>query len=282
MFGVAVNHFQKPGHPASVQQSTRFALSLLKNCAEVTTVFVVDSSEKYDEGLANYCQTIGVNYRHYDRALAFAEAYNFGVACLDEEWVVTMASDIYVRPETFTLFKQFIEDNPQVPIGCLIPYLSNSDYWVQEASPNWPKPTCYCGIMTYNLNVFPKATFQRLGGLSDKYSGNFNDIETSIQLRSMGLKIVLVSNFVQHYGRLTLQHGLNGIDYSGDFDQFRHDHPSFVGHSGVLPIKLHKFLEHPVLKIAAILAGRAKSPRLRQGLDCWLYQRIAAFQRIGP
>jgi len=283
MFGVAVNHFHKPEHPVSVRQSTKFALSLLKNCPEVTTIFLVDSSEKYDADLDEFCQTLGVNYRHYGRTLSFAEAYNFGVACLDEEWVVTMASDIYVRPETFGVFRQFIENNPAIPIGCLIPYLSSSDYIVQEATINWPKPSCYCGVMTYNLNVFPKAVFTELGGLSNKFSGNYNDIDTSIRLKNMGLKIVLVSNYVQHYGRLTLPHGTN-VKSGVDEAQFRLEHPDFAGDAGRWGLRLDKLLEHRILKLISKLSFTFRPRRFRgsigSSLELWVLRNLPAIQRI--
>ena len=280
MFGVAVNHFYKPEHPVSVRKSTEFALSLLKNCPEVTTIVVVDSSEKYDADLHKFCQTIGVNYRHYGKTLPFATAYNYGSACIEEDWIVTMASDIYVRPETFTIFKQFIENNPKVPIGCLIPYLSNSDYIAQEATANWPKPTCDCGIMTYNLNVFPKAVFKKLGGLSERYSGNFNDADTSIALKNMGLKVILVSNYVHHYGKLTVQHGTN-VTCEADIAQFRQDHPDYVGGSGSWGLRLDKFMSHPALRLVTTVACTIRPRRFGHKVEHWVFRNISAIQRIG-
>ena len=207
MFGVTVNHFRKADHPISVQQSTKFALSLLKNCDEVTTIVVIDSSEQYDPDLDDFCRSINASYYHYGKILSFAEAYNRGVALLGEEWVVTMASDIYVLPDTFSLFENFIRTHPNTPIGCLVPYLSTSDYPLQEGSRLKKRQSCYAGIMTYNLNVFPKSVFESIGGLSTEYSGNFNDIETSLQLKGMKLEVILVDSFAYHYGRMTLQHG---------------------------------------------------------------------------
>ena len=279
MFGVTVNHFRKAEHPLSVQQSTKFALSLLKNCVEITTIILVDSSQNYDEDLDSFCQSIGVIYRHYNRILSFAEAYNYGAACLDEDWIVTMASDIYVKTQTFTLFKKFIEDHPQLPIGCLIPYLSSSDYVVQEATSSSMQHSCYSGIMTYNLNVFPRSVFREIDGLSDKYSGNFNDIETSIQLKKMGLKIILVKNFVHHYGRLTLQYGSN-THAELDQAQLKQDYPEFVGNTGLYQVRLDKFLQHPILKLVFRASVGFRPRRIQGKMERWVYQKLPAFQRI--
>ena len=278
MFGVTVNHFSRPDHPISIRQSTKFALSLLKNCQEVTTIYVIDSSEEYDPDLAAFCQSIGVNYRHYGRVLSFSEAYNYGVDCLNEDWIVTMASDIYVQPNTFALFKQFIENNPNLPIGCLIPYLSSCDYAVQEASANSVKNSCYPGVMTYNLNVFPKAVFQRLGGLSSKYSGNFNDIETSIQLKDMNLKIILVNTFAHHYGRLTLHYGSN-VKGNADVILFQQNRPEFLGDIGKYQVRLDQFLDHPTLKLLFRLSLIFRPRRYQKTLENWVYRKISTFQK---
>lgn len=279
MFGVAVNHFWKPSYPASVLQSTKFALSLLKNCLEVTTVVLIDSSETYNTDLDGFCRSLEITYRHYGRSLPFSEAYNYGVNCLDEEWVVTMASDIYVKPGTFTLFKEFIENNPGVPIGCLIPYLSSSDYRVQEATPGYPKPTCYSGIMTYNLNIFPKVVFQKLDGLPEGYSGNYNDIVTSIRLQELGLKIVLVDNLVTHYGKLTLSYGTD-VRAETDKARFRREYPSFAGNCGLFEVRLDKFLEHPALKLVSRVSFTMRPRRFRGRVENWVHRNLSRIQRV--
>lgn len=279
MFGVAVNHFRKPDHPLSVLQSTKFALSLLKSCVEVTTIVLIDSSGRHDADLESFCQSIGVIYKHYDRVLSFAESYNFGVACLEEDWVVTMASDIYVRGDTFGRFKRFIEDNPTVPIGCLIPYLSSCVYPVQEASDNMLRHTCYSGIMTYNLNVFPKQVFQEIGGLSEKYSGNFNDIDTCIQLKKKNLRVVLVNIFVHHFGGMTLQHGTN-VKGEADFVQFQSEYPDFTADSGLFQVRLDKLLEHSLLRLVSQASLTIKPRRLRPRLEAWVHSKLSRLQRI--
>lgn len=278
MFGVAVNHFRKANHPISVQQSTKFALSLLKNCIEITTIVVIDSSEHYDSDLDDFCQSINASYHHYGRILSFAEAYNCGVALLSEEWVVTMASDIYVLPNTFTSFESFIKTHPNEPIGCLIPYLSTSDYSLQEALRLKKRQSCYAGIMTYNLNVFPKNVFKALGGLSTEYSGNFNDIETSLRLRDLNLEVILVDSFAYHYGRMTLQHG-STVDLTDDCKKFQVNHPQMLV-SNTSRIRLDKVYTHPLLKAAFCLSLSIRPRRLRISLENWIYKNAPSLQRV--
>jgi GT2 family glycosyltransferase len=279
MFGVVVNYFAKPDHPTSVKESAKFAVSLLKNCPEVNSVILVDGSSEVDTEFQNYCESIGVNYQHAGKQMSFAEAYNYGVNLLSEEWIVTMASDIYVFPETFTNFKNFIEKNQDLQIGCLIPYLSRCDLPIQRTAHNFQKFSCYAPIMSYNLNVFPKAVFQKIGGLSTKYSGNFNDIDTSIKLKEMGLNIFMLNSYVHHYGRLTLRHGSN-VDARGDWQQFYTDYPELKCNSDLWNIRLDKFLRHPLLKIVFLMNLKVKNKDLRTKINTWIYDNISNYQRV--
>ena len=279
MFGVAINHFQKPGHPLSVQQSTQFAVALLKNCLEVTSIIVIDSSADSNGDLSDYCLRVGAKYVHYGRVLSFSEAYNLGVGQLQEEWVATMASDIYVLPDTFTVFKRFIETHPVLPIGCLIPYLSTSDYPPQEASRLGQKRCCYSGIMTYNLNIFPKQVFGAIGGLSNQYSGNFNDIETSLRLRAMDLQVVLVDSFAYHYGRMTLQHG-STTDLTEDCKVFRRNHPQMLSSHLSSRVRLDRIYTHPLLRAVYSISSNIRPRRFRANLEQWTYRNLPKLQRV--
>ncbi len=279
MFGVAINHFQRPEHPLSVRQSTRLAIALLKNCVEITSIVVVDSSAEYDADLHKFCSDIDVTYKHYGRLLSFSEAYNNGVACLAEDWVVTMASDIYVCPDTFTLFKRFIENNPDLPIGCLIPYLSSCDYIAQEASCNAVRHNCYPGMMTYNLNVFPRTVFEKIGGLSSKYSGCFNDIESSLNLKNFGLEVILVDSFAHHYGRLTLQYGTD-VNFGTDWDRFYKDHPELLDPKESYQVRLDQLYSHPLLRVAYKLSANIRPRRFRRHIERWVFHNLPVFQRV--
>lgn len=281
MFGVAVNYFCKSDYPPSVKESAKFALALLKNCPEVTSIVLTDGSLEVDDDLKDYCDLIGVIYKHAGKIMSFAEAYNFGVSELVEDWIVTMASDIYVFPSTFTQFKQFIETHKDLAIGCLIPYLSRCDLPFQRASQKDNLENCYVPIMSYNMNLFPKTVFEKLGGLTTRYTGNFNDVYTSLKLQEMGLDIILANVYVHHYGRLTIRHGSN-VDARGDWQKFYSDYPELKCNSIHWSLRLDKFLRHPLLKRVHYLATRkvVRNKAIQESLINWVYDMIPVLQRI--
>lgn len=279
MFGVAVNYFRMKNYPLSVKESAKFTISLLKNCPEVTTIILVDGSATADDELRNYCQSIGTNYLHEGRVLSFAEAYNLGVSKLTESWVVTMASDIYVYPGTFTTFWKFIETHKDKAIGCLIPYLSRCDFPLQRAADHSKKHSCYSPIMTLNLNVFPRDVYEKIGGISTNYTGNFNDIDLTVKLQKNGLNVFLVNNYVQHYGRLTLRYGTN-VDSRADWKNFYADYPELKGNSELWNLRLDKFLRNPLLKLIFRIAMKVKNEKLKNKLHKWVYALIPVMQKV--
>jgi len=279
MFGVTVNYFSKETYPPSVKESTKFAVSLLKNCPEVTSIILVDASSSADQELQNYCESLGIIYKHAGKVLSFAEAYNLGVSHLNEEWVVTMASDIYVYPGTFTTFREFIENHKDLAIGCLIPYLSRSDFPVQRISQKDQKYSCYAPFITINLNIFPNNVYESIGGISNKYTGNFNDIDTTLQLQKLGLDVFLVNNYVHHYGRLTLRHGSN-VDAKSDWKNFYADYPEFKCNSDLWNLRLDKFLRHPLLKLVFRVSLKVRNRNIREKLNNWIYEMIPVLQRV--
>jgi GT2 family glycosyltransferase len=284
MFGVAVNYFSTKDHPPSVKESARFAVALLKNCPEVTSIILVDGSAERDPELQNYCESINIKYEHCGKTMSFAEAYNYGVSMLPEEWICTMASDIYVFPDTFTKFRNFIEKYPNLSIGCIIPYLSRCDLPLQRTSQASQRFNCYFPIMSFNLNIFPRHIFKEIGGLSHRYSGNFNDIDTTIKLKKLGLSVFLVDTYVHHYGRLTLRHGTN-VNARSDWEQFYNDYPELKCDSDLWNLRLDYFLIHPMLKFIYQVTHRSnlriiRSKSMRKSIVTWIYEIIPRWQKI--
>lgn len=281
MFGAVVNYFSKGNHPPSVKQSAKFAVSLLKNCPEVTSIVLADGSSEVDQELEAYCESIGIKYAHSGTMMSFGEAYNYGVSLLSEDWIVLMASDIYVYPETFTAFSKFIENHPELKIGCLIPYLTRADLPIQQASQYSEKTDCYASIMSINLNVFKKDVFKELGGLCTRYSGNFNDIDMCIQLQKRDLDILLVGDaYVHHYGSLTLRHGSN-VDGKLDYKQFYADYPEMYLSGGLWNLQINQFLRHPVLKILYRMNARfGKNAQNRKARLDWVLRLVPRLQKI--
>jgi GT2 family glycosyltransferase len=281
MFGVVVNYFFKEGYPSSVEASVRFALTLLKNCPEVTSIVLADGSAKINQNLKQYCELLSINYAHAGRQMSFGEAYNYGVSLLNEKWVAIMASDIYVYPDTFSKFRKFIENYKDLNIGCLIPYLSRCDLPLQQTSQFAKKTDSYASLMSFNLNVFKKEVFEKVGGMTTQYSGNFNDIDMSLKLKQLGLDIFLVggSNVI-HYGALTLRHGTN-VDAKSDYEKFYEDHPEMYLPGGLWNLKVDQLLKHPILKLLYRLNVRfGRNPHQKQKRIRWVLRLIPSLQQI--
>jgi GT2 family glycosyltransferase len=248
-FGVVVNYFYKETHPQSVKQAVKFALSLLKNCPEVKQIVLSDGSEKFDDDLYHFCNKLGARYIHSGKQMSFPDAYNYGVKYLSEEWIAVMASDIFVTPTTFTAFSNFISKNEHLNIGCLIPYLSKSDFAAQQYISNFFSCDCYASIMTFNLNVFKRDVYNRIGGMSNQYTGNYNDIDMVIKLKKLNLDVFLVGGaYAVHYGQLTLSHGSNTC-VEKDFYAFTQNYPGLKDENGVFRLRIDKFLKSSILKV---------------------------------
>lgn len=279
MFGVVVNTYLTEAHPPSVKLSAQFAVALLRTCPEVSSIILVDGSEHPNEALERSCAQVGAQYVHVGRRLGFAEAYNTGAALLSEEWIALMASDIYVLPETFAGFRRFIEARADLPIGCLIPYLSQSDFPSQVGLPQQARTECRVPVMTLNLNVFRRQVYQDLGGLTETLSGNFNDVDLALRLKEKGFDTFLVDSFAHHYGSLTLRYGSN-TSRLHDRDIFFVQRPHLRSPRGHWNLRLDRLLDHPALRIAYWLATSIPSDTVRaQGLQ-WVFDRLPRYQRL--
>jgi GT2 family glycosyltransferase len=247
-FGVVVNYFSKKTHPISVKYSAKFALSLLKNCPEVSEIVLSDGSAEQDDELSCFCDSLEIKYVHSGKMMSFAEGYNYGVEHLTEDWIATMASDIYVTPTTFTAIMQFITENEKLNVGCLIPYLSKSDLPTQQFSTSFFSRDCFAPGMTFNLNIFKKNVFEELGGMTREYSGNFNDFEMWLKLKEIGLGVYLVGNsYAMHYGQLTLTYGSN-TNAIKDREQFYKKHPYLLEEGSFFNMRIDKFFQSRILK----------------------------------
>jgi GT2 family glycosyltransferase len=248
-FGVVVNYFSKPTHPVSVKYSVKFALSLLKNCPEVIEIVLSDGSANRDDELNGFCSSLDIQYLHSGKILTFSEGYNAGVRQLTSDWVVTMASDIYVTPTTFTAINQFITNSKDPNrIGCLIPYLSKSDLPTQQYANSLISRDCRSPGMTFNLNVFNRRVYDLVGGVTKDFTGNFNDFEMCLKLREHDLNVYLVGNsYAVHYGQLTLRFGSH-TDSDSDSIAFYKKHPELYEKGGFWSMKFNTFFESKILK----------------------------------
>ena len=239
MIGVTVNYFQMTKGDEQIEFSALLCLSLLRIAPEVSQIVLVDGSPQPNDRIKSYCDTRGIIYTHFGRELTFSETYNLGIGQLDTYYVCTMASDVFVRPDTFKIIGEFINTADESTLGCVIPYLSYSDLPGQARTS--PGPTRISPLMTLNLNVFPRAVLDAIGGGNDEFSGCFNDFIMAKKISDLGRKIYLVDAFAVHYGRLTLNSGSTRVDYPADEQRMVEKYPELLKPGSRWHLDLTKF-----------------------------------------
>jgi len=218
MFGVVISFYQRDRENLPLLYSLKFCLSLLKACPEISQIVVSDGSPHPNDEARKSCIEFGAAYFHGGQELSFAATYNSGAALCRTEWICLLASDIYVRSDTFSQIGKFIGNYADpAKIGAIIPYLSLSDLPGQQAAS--AGADCISPLMTINLNVFYKSTFEAVNGVPEGFSGCYNDVVLSHRLREAGKNIYLADAYAVHYGRLTTSAG-STVDYEADADHF--------------------------------------------------------------
>lgn len=279
MFGVVVNTFFTESQPLLVQKSAEFAISLLFDCDEVSSVVVVDGSETPKSAIKLFCDDNDVMYVHSGHKMSFAQAYNLGASYIKEEWIALMASDIYVLGNTFGSFKNFIDDHGDLPIGCLVPYLSRSDLDMQQAFVYDDLANVRVPAMTLNLNVIKRSVFEKVKGLSDDYSGNYTDMDFLIKLKNIGLDVFMIDAYANHYGSLTVTFG---TDVNGPADRtvFTSKWPEMTSERGLWGIRMDKLIHSRRLRLLYRVETLLPSKITRRAkIPIWM-ARIADYQRI--
>jgi len=135
---------------------------------------------------------MGFQYLPSRERLGFAQGYNQGIAYFegrpDVGSVILSANDIIVKKDTIRKFREKYSTYGD-SAGCLIPYLSKSDYFIQEdryGIKDRPVP-----VMTLNCNFFLKSDLLAIGKVPEYLSGYFNDVVMSSKIFDAGKKIIL-------------------------------------------------------------------------------------------
>jgi hypothetical protein len=154
-------------------------------------VALSDGSGREDPALSELSKTMGFHYLPGTEKLGFAKGYNAGIeyfAGLENvEYIVLSANDIIVKNN---IIEGFLNAFPRYPdTGCLIPYLSKSDYFIQQE--RYLFRNRVIPIMTLNCNFFLKKDLLAIGSVPEHLSGYFNDIVMSSRIFGIGKKIVL-------------------------------------------------------------------------------------------
>lgn len=223
---------------------------LCKDRPSNLNIILVDGSPVQDDPLAQELTAIGVQYFHCGRELSFAETYNEGIKRTSNPVVVTLANDIFIEAKQVLQLAKEIRDG----VGCVIPYLTFSDYGAQRER-KLPVPRrCFPTRMTLNVNAFSRAALEKAGFIPEQMTGCYNDVLLFIRLREEGYSIMLRNvGCVVHLGQQTLKTLESSVSYEADEVLFKKQYPNYWRNGFVLfhkvaqrwkTRKLYSILEH--------------------------------------
>lgn len=272
-----INHFRPRDGSSYIAASTLLSAALASNARQVNTVLVVDGSEQPDPDLERSLARVGARYLHAGRRLSFAEGYNLGLAQSDERWTILCASDVYPSLTIFDTLDTYLGDNNQHSIGCVIPMLSSSDLPIQQSRTKRLRPT-EVPLMTLNFNMFETDYLRSIGGIPERFSGNYNDVALCATLQRDGRPIIMVPDRCIHYGSMTLASGGSNVSWERDKKEFSIAFPELFRAGGLWQLDLRRFTTNPILRAvvsaAHILPARAGQKLVCEAMD-WLLLRRA-------
>lgn len=251
MFFHVINHFQPEGAGPHVDASTVLCASLALRSPLVAKVLVVDGSSQANPALAATLRAAGAEYHHAGRMLTFAEGYNIGIARSDQPWTILCANDIYPSPETFAALYAASDKGRDETVGCVVPFLTGCDLGIQKAWDLAPAAAVDIPLMTLNINAFPTAYLRKIGGVSQEFSGAYNDVMMAYRIRQDGRRIVLAPSLCVHFGSLTLETGPSSVDFTTDFAHMPKAYPELYQEGGIWDLDLGKFANSRFLRLAS-------------------------------
>ncbi len=242
-----INHFRPRDGSSYIAASTLLSAALASNAKQVNTVLVIDGSEQSDPDLERSLALVGARYLHAGRRLSFAEGYNLGLAQSDERWTILCASDVYPSFTIFDTLDACLADNAHGPIGCIIPMLSLSDLPIQQSRTKRALPA-KVPLMTLNFNMFETDYLRSIGGIPERFSGNYNDVALCATLQRDGRSIVMVPDRCVHYGSMTLASGGSSVSWERDTREFRLAFPELFRADGFWHLDLRRFTTSRILR----------------------------------
>jgi GT2 family glycosyltransferase len=300
---VVINYFNPSQDEALRLQTQLCALRYLQSTTAVH-VFVADGSGNPDAELSAFCTRHAITYVASQTRLGFAQGYNLGIAAAWQAfggngsgtsgatdssipppapYIVLSANDILPASTTLAALLAMAESTPRA--GCIIPYLSLSDYTRQN---DWVLPTArLCESMTLNLNLFAWADLDRMGGVPEDLSGYYNDIVMLAWMRERGRQVWLCpAGRVNHLHRTTVGAVDSSAQYERDTATFRARYRAWAHPGPAVTVATWNFTDSPGQKRFYRAWASVKGPRgsrffgeLERFALAWERFRIAGMAR---
>jgi GT2 family glycosyltransferase len=277
---VIINYFNPAGSKKLLYQ-TLFAVACY-NLNDPATIILVDGSGKQDPELSKLQGGNNFVYLFSEQPLSFAEGYNRGIEYAlrntDSEHVLLSANDIFVDPKTIERLLNSLTGE----VGCAIPYLSNSDLYIQNDKFNW-KPRFPAG-MTLNVNLFRKADLVAINKVPEDFSGYFNDVIMAHRLMTqLKKKIILVNaGTIVHLGRATTSLS-SSAHFQKDLDVFSKNYPDLALSNKILPVNQFVFAQNNIDRLIFRFTSAVDNSfvmRLEQALRRLIYKIQYTFHKL--
>ena len=220
LISIVINYFNPKEHPrieATLLLAMESVSSYTHNSHEV---IISDASTNESIKIKELCLKKKWIYLHMPGA-SFPEGFNKGASKATGEYLVLMASDIFVC-EGWD--KVLLSELKRTCAWMAAPYLTASDYRTQTQFWVLKMKTFIPSAMTLNLIMMRTEHFTKLGML-DQRLGHFNDIDLLFRVRELGGEaIITYCGQVSHISGATISVATN-FNYKKDKEIFLEKHP---------------------------------------------------------
>lgn len=220
LISIIINYFN-PSENSRIEATVSLALeSIAAFTQNPFEIILADASTNISTNLMNNCSANKWHYLHLPGA-SFAEGYNLSFPKTSGNYLVLMASDIFVCNEWDV---KMLAELHRTKACIAAPYLTASDYKPQTS--NWviKMKTFTPSAMTLNLIMMSSEHFLKIGML-DQRLGHFNDIDFLYRTRvSGGEAIITYCGQINHISGATMSISTS-ICYEKDKKIFLEKHP---------------------------------------------------------
>lgn len=215
--------YYNPNNHSHIRMMTMATVTYLnKHNRDYLNIIVSDGGKNPDTLLKELLEINGIEYLHSGKEMSFAETYNFGILNSKNEIVALIANDIFIETEQIIKLSSFLKPG----VGCVMPFLSYSDYGTQILRKFRPD-IIYPSGMTLNVNIFYRSVLKDIDYIPREMSGAFTDMLLFIRMKNKGYSVLIKKvGVVIHLAKQTLKTGTS-VSYSEDSKLFSELYPSF-------------------------------------------------------
>ncbi|MBL7043932.1 MAG: glycosyltransferase [Pirellulaceae bacterium] len=258
LLSIIINYFNPNEHPR-IEATLLLALESISSYTHHSyEVIISDASTNVSARLHEICLRKHWTYLHMPQA-SFPEGFNKGASKATGEYLVLMASDIFVCADWD---KTLLCELKRTEAWMAAPYLTASDYRAQTQFWGLRMKTFSPSAMTLNLIMISAQHFEQLGML-DPNLGHFNDIDLLFRVReSGGEAIIAYCGQVSHISGATMSVATS-IDYRADKDIFLNKHPCLKSRNARMDYDSHhkRFMRNPLLRTYFKVCASIPLPR---------------------